>query len=275
MYNPLLFLSSTTGRPFRVIKPCPNKCAQRWPRACSAAAPTPSKEDIDKLFSRLKHINKNLQKKAGSEIAEFATEHEVDRLLQLLEVEDVSYRRAAVQTLGMTGLKAVPKLIQLLSDSPNSTIRASCAKALAAVALYFPEERATFPEQALTALQNALKVDSDPVTRLSVVGCLSTLGSDLVQRDAPNLSGCSRASEILFEVCSTSSDMAIGATAVSALAQIAQNGSLDAKKRVLRFLQSICDASESDDPESALRYVKEIARAHVDELTAKIARAAE
>lgn len=230
---------------------------------------------MESLFSQLKHVNKNLQKKAGSEIAEFATEEEVDRLLKLLEVEDVHHRRAAVQTLGMTGLKAVPKLIKILNDSPNSTIRASCAKALAAVALFYPENRESFPSDALDGLRQALKEDDDPVTRLSVVGCLGTLGSDYVQWNSPNYSGCSKAVDVLFDVCQSSSDMAVGATAVSALAQVAQNGSIDTKNRVLKLLRSVSELPDSDDPDSAIGYVKEIAATHFQELSARMQKAAQ
>lgn len=271
--QPLLFSLSPVISFSRAVATCPAKCARRTPRACAAGTPPPSKEKIDSLFSQLKHVNKNLQKKAGGEIAEFATEKEIDRLLELLEEEDVHYRRAAVQTLGMTGLKAVPKLIDILSRSPNSTIRASCAKALAAVALFYPEDRENFPTDALDGLKRALKEDNDPVTRLSVVGCLSTLGSDFVQRDSPNYPGCSNAVDVLFDVCRSSSDMAVGATAVSALAQVAQNGSLDTKKRVLELLSSISEMPDSDDPDSALGYVKEITAYHVQELSSKIAKA--
>lgn len=271
----LLFSSASMISFSRTVTVHPAKCVRRTPQACAAGTARPSEEKIESLFSQLKHVNKNLQKKAGSEIAEFATEKEVDRLLKLLEVEDVHHRRAAVQALGMTGLQAVPKLIQLLSGNPNSTIRASCAKALAAVALFYPENREAFPLDALDGLQRALKEDDDPVTRLSVVGCLSTLGSDFVQRGSPNYPGCSKAVDVLFNVCRSSSDMAVGATAVGALAQVAQNGSIDTKNRVLQLLRSMSEIPDSDDSDSALGYVKEIAATHAQELSLRMAKAAE
>lgn len=241
-------------------------CSRRTPpRACDAKAP-PTKEEIDHLFKRLNHVNKNLRRKASAELAEIATDEEITRLLALLEVEETDYRRAAVQTLGMTGMPAVPPLIDILSQSENSTVRASCAKALAAVSLFFPEARASFPSDALQGLRKALKEDPDPVTRISVVGCLGSLGCDAVTSDGARLQGCEGATEVLDEVCRSAADMAVGASAVSAMTQIGQNATRERKLAITELLKSITELPNSDDPDSALKYVKEIAVASVDQL---------
>lgn len=266
----LFFVSpqyAVRGRPRPSVTHNYNTCARRIQiRACESAEAPPSQEEVERLFSRLTHVNKNMRKKASIAISEMATATEIERLLSLLEVEDVSHRRAAVQTLGMTGLQSVPRLIELLATSENSTVRASCAKALAAVALFYPQHREEFPGEALDGLRRALEVDQDPVTRLSVVGCLGTVGSDAKGDDGQSFSGSDRAVDILDDVCASASDMAVGATAVSALAQVAQNGSPDRKRYVLQKLQSICNMADSDDEDSALRYVKEIAAGHIDQL---------
>lgn len=241
-------------------------CARRSVKACDSSAATPSKEDVEKLFARLTHVNKNMRKKASIAISELASSEETERLVGLLEIEDTSHRRAAVQTLGMIGLQCVPRVMDELANSDNSTVRASCAKALAAVALFYPEHRAEFPDAAMDGLERALQVDKDPVTRLSVVGCLGTLGSDSKTEDGETIPGSDRAVDILKTVCTASPDMAIGATAVSALAQIAQNGSEKRKDNVLRMLESICNMEDSNDSDSALQYVKEIAVGHVEQL---------
>lgn len=261
----LLFISATPLPTAQFIRVVPQTCTRHPPRACTAKTPSTPAE-VDNLFERLSHINKNMRKKASAAIAEVATQDEIDRLLLLLEEKDVQYRRAAVQTLGMTGLAAVPQLIDILASSDISAVRASCAKAIAAVALYFPEERANFPTAALDGLKKALFEDSDPVTRLSVIGCLGTLASDTKGEDGDPLSGCPAAVEVLIAVSEASTDLAVGASAVSAIAQIAQNGSAETKERVLEVLKEICNRPDSDDPESALNYVKEIAKSHIDEV---------
>ena len=66
----------------------------------------------------------------------------------------VVYCRAAVQTLGLIGADAMPPLLEQLTTNENETIRTSCAKALAAIALNFPEE--PFATEALEGLQKEM-----------------------------------------------------------------------------------------------------------------------
>lgn len=250
-----------------VALPLANCCVQLPPRCCDAASAQISQPDLDRLFSRLNHVNKTLRKRASIAIAEVAASAEVDRLLDLLSLEDVHHRRAAVQTLGMTGVQTIAPLIQLLANSDNSTVRASCAKSLAAVSLYNPQERFSFPAGALDALHTALKTDPDPVTKVSVVGCLGSLGCDGKTEDGEHVAGCPRAVDILMESC-LSPDMSISATAVGALAQVAQSSSVEIKQRVIEHLAAISTLSD-DDPDSGLSYVKEMAASHVDQLQGK------
>ncbi|WP_094673727.1 HEAT repeat domain-containing protein [Hydrocoleum sp. CS-953] len=87
------------------------------------------------LFEQLKHKNPNLRERAIWQIAETHAEtHDettIPRLMGVLAEEDTVYRRAAVKALGAIGTDTVPSLVDSLLNSDNSTIRSSCAKALA------------------------------------------------------------------------------------------------------------------------------------------------
>lgn len=233
------------------------------------AATTATKEEIDNLFKRLTHVNKTLRKKASYQISELATEQEIERLLQLLTIEDTAHRRQAVQTLGMIGISTIHPLINLLTTSDNLTVRASCVKALASISLFYPDQRETFSKDALLILQSILlnKVNSDPVTRLSTVGCLGNLGCDSKDGSDHIYKGNEFAVHILMEACTSKCDMAIGTTIVSALAQIAQNGNEQRKQTIVNALKDISLlTNDEDDDDSALKYVQEIAEGQLNQL---------
>ena len=154
-------------------------------------------------YPQLQHKNPRLRERAMREIAANRTEETIPQLMAILSAADVVYRRAAVQTLGVIGLDAVPGLAEQLVSSNNHTVRASCAKALAAIALNFPEE--AFPTIALEALQKALR-DTDPVVQISAVGALGTVGS-------PALS-------ILQDALAIEENLALQVAAISALGSI-------------------------------------------------------
>ena len=130
------------------------------------------------LYLQLKHKNPRLRERAMRQIAEERTEDTIPQLMAILSDEDVVYRRAAVQALGVIGLDAVPALVEQLKGSENETVRASCAKGLAAIALNFPE--GSFPTLALQGLQIALS-DPNPVVKISAVGALGTVGSPALE----------------------------------------------------------------------------------------------
>lgn len=263
--NSALFVSSTS-LPTRRLQPR-SISPRRSVRACDAAASSidSAPVDFDNLFARLSHINKNLRKKAGVTISENAGEPEIQRLMDLLDNEDVHLRRTAVNTLGMIGLPTMHKLIDLMGSSDNSTVRASCAKAIGAIVLYYPECRATFPPNALAALRGALD-DPDPVTKLSVVGCLGMVGSDAKRDDNDTpYSGCEEALGILFNVARNVADAGIGANAIAAISQIAQNGTPSRKQEVIQFFREVATIEDSD-PESGMSYVKQMAEGNLSQL---------
>ena len=85
---------------------------------------------IDALFEKLKHPNPNLRSKAMWEIAEARDENTIPRLMSILYQEDVTYRRAAVKTLGVIGADVVPSVVDSLLNSDNPTVRSSLRQKL-------------------------------------------------------------------------------------------------------------------------------------------------
>ena len=76
------------------------------------------------------------------------------------------------RSLRTIGLNAIPSLVKRATSSDDAAVRASAVKALAAIALSFPDQ---LPPEALNALKRALG-DSDLTVHLATVSALSTLG---------------------------------------------------------------------------------------------------
>jgi bilin biosynthesis protein len=126
------------------------------------------------LFEQLKHPNPHLRDRAMLEIAESRDESTIPKLMAVLDEEDVVYRRAAVKLLGYIGADAVPSLVEALLNSENITVKGSCAKALAQVALNYPEDE--FPAQGLAGLGQSLR-DPNPVVNIASAMALGEIGS--------------------------------------------------------------------------------------------------
>jgi len=129
---------------------------------------------IDALFEKLKHPNPNLRSKAMSEIAEARDENTIPRLIGILGQENVLYRRAAVKTLGVIGADVVTPVVDLLLNSDNPTVRSSCAKVLAQIAVNHPD--VAMPEEGIRGLRQALN-DPNPVVNIPAVMTLGEIGS--------------------------------------------------------------------------------------------------
>ena len=127
----------------------------------------------DDLFEQLKHPNPHLRERAMDAIAEDRDETTIPRLMANLGEEDVVYRRASVKTLGVVGKDAVPALVEALLNNDSPTVRSSCAKALAQVALNYPE--VTYPEEGLQGLKAALE-DANPVVYIASAMALGEIG---------------------------------------------------------------------------------------------------
>lgn len=107
------------------------------------------------------------------EIAETRDETTIPNLMEVLAEEDTVYRRAAVKTLGAIGTDTVPYLVDSLLNSDNSTIRSSCAKALAQVAINY--KNVPFPSEGIEGLKKGLS-DTNPVVHIASAMALGVIG---------------------------------------------------------------------------------------------------
>lgn len=125
------------------------------------------------LFEKLKHPNPHLRDRAMWEIAETRDETTIPNLMEVLAEEDTVYRRAAVKVLGAIGTDTVPSLVDSLVKSDNSTIRSSCAKALAQVAINY--KNVPFPSEGIEGLKKGLS-DTNPVVHIASAMALGVIG---------------------------------------------------------------------------------------------------
>lgn len=190
----------------------------------------------DSLFEQLKHPNPRIRERAMWELAEARDENTISRLMDILAEDDIVYRRAAVQALGAMGSDAVPPLVDSLLNSDNVTIRGSCAKALAYIALYYPD--APFPSEGLQGLKTALD-DPNPVVHIAAVMALGEIGSPAL--------------DILIEAVKTTDNVAVAVAIANAL------GSMGDKRA-----EEVLAALASD--ESADSYVRESATSALSRL---------
>jgi bilin biosynthesis protein len=127
----------------------------------------------DVLFEQLKHPNPHMRDRAMFELLETCDENTIPRLMAVLDEEDTLYRRAAVKTLGAIGVTTVPSLVESLLNSDNPTVRGSCAKALAQVAVNYPD--IAFPAEGIEGLKTAL-YDLNPVVHIASAMALGVIG---------------------------------------------------------------------------------------------------
>jgi bilin biosynthesis protein len=154
----------------------------------------------DDLYRQLKHPNPHLRDRAMLQIIEERTAETLPKMMAILNDEDVVYRRAIVKALGIIGLEAVPYLVEALRNSENVTVRGSCAKALAQVALIYPDQ--LFPAEGLQGLKIALN-DANPVVHIASAMALGEIGSP--------------AFEILAESIKTTDNLGLAVSLVNAL----------------------------------------------------------
>ena len=155
---------------------------------------------MEDLFEKLKHPNPNLRSKAMQEIAEARDENTIPRLISILDQEDVTYRRAAVKTLGVIGADVVPSVVDSLLHSDNPTVRSSCAKALAQITVNHPD--VPMPEAGIQGLKQALD-DPNPVVYIPAVMTLGEIGSP--------------AFDLLVETLRSTDNVAVGVSIINAL----------------------------------------------------------
>ena len=162
------------------------------------------------LLQQLKHPNPHLRDRAMIELADNRDETTIAQLMNVMGDEDVVFRRAAVKALGVIGADAVPLLVEDLLNSDNVTVRGSCAKALAQIALNYPEE--TFPEAGMQGLRTALN-DANPVVHIAATMALGEIG-------VPSL-------DILIEALKTTDNVGLAVSIVNALASVGNSRGAD------------------------------------------------
>ncbi len=165
---------------------------------------------IEALFEQLKHPNPHMRERAMLDLAEVRDENTIPRLMNLLDEADVSYRRSAVVTLGVIGVDAVPSLVETLLNSQNTTVRGSCAKALAQISLNHPD--LPFPEIGLQGLKQSLN-DSDPVVHIASAMALGQIGAPAI--------------DILVESLKTTDNLALSIAMINALGSIGDRRGLE------------------------------------------------
>ncbi|MGD1854796.1 MAG: HEAT repeat domain-containing protein [Leptolyngbyaceae cyanobacterium] len=165
---------------------------------------------MDSSFEQLKHPNPHIRERAMVEIINNRDDSTIPKLMAALDDDDTIYRRAAVKTLGAVGVDAVPAIVDALSNSDNVTVRGSCAKALAQVALYYPEE--PFPPLGLQGLKQSL-LDENPVVNIASAMALGEIGE--------------AAFDILTETLGATDNPALAISIVNALASIGGDQSIE------------------------------------------------
>ncbi|MEM1171567.1 MAG: HEAT repeat domain-containing protein [Cyanobacteria bacterium P01_H01_bin.35] len=192
------------------------------------------------LFEQLKHKNPNLRERAIWQIAETHAEtHDettIPRLMGILADEDTTYRRAAVKALGAIGTDTVPSLVDSLLNSDNSTIRSSCAKALAQVAINYKD--VPFPSDGIEGLKQGLN-DANPVVHIASAMALGVIGKPAL--------------DSLLEVLDGTDNLGLAVAILNAVSSIDD----DRSKEVLKKLAN---------DESADTYVRETANSALSRL---------
>ncbi len=157
----------------------------------------------DSLFEQLKHPNPQMRRRAMLEIVDTRDQNTIPKLMAALAEEDVVYRRAAVKTLGVIGMETVPVVVEQMLNHENDTVRASCAKAMAQIAVSHPNE--PFPIEGIEGLRQAM-ADPYPVVQIASVMSLGEVGSPAV--------------DTLLEVLKTTDNVAIALTIANTLGSI-------------------------------------------------------
>jgi bilin biosynthesis protein len=184
----------------------------------------------DALLEQLKHPNPYMRDRAMLEIAETRDATTIPRLMGILGDQDVVYRRAVVKALGVIGADAVPPLVDAMLHSDDVTVRGSAAKALAQVAINYPET--PYPPEGMEGLKTALN-DANPVVHIAAVMALGEIG-------AP-------AFDTLVEALQTTDNPALAVSLVNAL------GSLGDRRAAAVLTAIIADeATDSYVRESAV-----------------------
>lgn len=193
----------------------------------------------DSVFNQLKHPNPQMRQRAMTQIVENRDEQTIPTLMAALGEEDVVYRRACVKTLGAVGMDAVPAVVAQMLTSENDTVRASCTKAMAQIAVFHPDE--PFPQEGLDGLRKAME-DPYPVVQIAAVMSMGEIGVPAV--------------ETLLDVLKTTDNVAIALTITNTLGSIGDPRAIDVLKDLIR--DDSVDSYVKETAESALPRLEQI-----------------
>jgi bilin biosynthesis protein len=188
------------------------------------------------LFEQLRHPNPQMRERAMIAIVSTRDEQTIAQLMAALGEEDVVYRRAAVKTLGAIGMDAIPAVTEQMLHSENDTVRASCTKAMAQIAVSHPNT--TFPPEGIEALRQAME-DPYPVVQIASVMSLGEIGMPAV--------------DTLLTALKTTDNVAIALTIANTLGSIGDPRAVDVLRELI--------ADESVDS-----YVRETAQSALPRL---------
>jgi bilin biosynthesis protein len=190
----------------------------------------------ESLFEQLKHPNPHLRERATWELVETRNETTIPRLMAVLDEEDTTYRRAAVKALGAMGVDCVPLVVEALLNSDSVTVKGSCAKALAQVAVNYPD--VPFPTEGIEGLKTALS-DTNPVVHIAAAMALGVVG-------VPGL-------DSLLEVLEETDNLGLAVAIVNTLSSIDDDRSRE-------MLNTLANDSSADT------YVREMANSALSRL---------
>jgi bilin biosynthesis protein len=188
------------------------------------------------LLAQLKHPNPNLREQAMWAIVDHQDETTIPQLIGILDSEDTTYRRAAVKTLGAIGHDTIAPLVDILQTSDNVTVRGSAVKALAQVAINYPED--SFPEIGVAALKTAM-LDANPVVNIAAVMAMGEIGAPMV--------------DALIEALQATDNPALAVSIVNTLGSIGDSRGID-------VLQALSQDESTDS------YVRESATSSLSRL---------
>ncbi len=193
----------------------------------------------DSVFNQLKHPNPQMRQRAMAEIVENRDEKTIPTLMAALGEEDVVYRRACVKTLGAVGMESVSAVVEQMLNSDSDTVRASCTKAMAQIAVFHPDK--PFPAEGLEGLKKAIE-DPYPVVQIAAVMSMGEIGVPAV--------------ETLLETLKTTDNVAIALTITNTLGSIGDPRALDTLKRIIS--DESVDSYVRETAQSALPRLEQI-----------------
>lgn len=193
----------------------------------------------DALFEQLKHPNPHMRQRARLEIVETRDENTIPTLMAALSEADTTYRRASVKTLGAIGMDAIPAVTEQMLNHENDTVRASCTKAMAQIAVWHPSE--PFPQAALDALRQAME-DSYPVVQIAAVMSLGEVGLPAV--------------DTLLDALKTTDNVAIALTITNTLGSIGDPRAVEVLRGLIQ--DESVDSYVRETAESALPRLEQV-----------------